>query len=149
MFKKIKYTIYLNDKDYIEKFFSLEEIENGSFLKFKKDLLNKYQKNESDLIVKTSISTNMFIEYIKNNENEIFENEIVYSKKLKDFAIVEWHNIIGAWTVLFEEIGHDKCLFLFLEEDDLIKVGDYIEINGSNNYDKLCEEFLLKIEKND
>ena len=85
----------------------------------------------------------------KNNENEIFENEIVYSKKLKDFAIVEWHNIIGAWTVLFEEIGHDKCLFLFLEEDDLIKVGDYIEINGSNNYDKLCEEFLLKIEKND
>ena len=33
--KKFKYHFYLNEKEFYEKTFSLEEIENGEFLNFK------------------------------------------------------------------------------------------------------------------
>lgn len=61
------------------------------------------------------------------NSTEIYEFDVVKSDSLDDISTVEYHNGIGGYTVLFEEIGQHKMLYLYIDSKDITVIGNMID----------------------
>jgi len=54
------------------------------------------------------------------NGKMVFEGDIVKERISKETAVVEWHNDLAMFTVLFEGIGQNKGLFLYNVDCEVI-----------------------------
>lgn len=147
---KIEYILKFK-KQLLRKKINFSEIENEKSIieDIKKEFKEKNKKNFKNIEIFKKVSTNLNEDSIFKKRKEIFENDIVYSKSLDDIAIVEWHNVIGAWTVLFEDIGSDKLLFLYTEkENDIYIIGDIYDINLETISEKQLKNKIKKIINN-